>query len=56
MNRRRFLKLTGGTLALGVGAPAVRRAQSMELKIGYMPHPIHENSIKCGCWPKAAKR
>ena len=56
MNRRRFLKVTGGTLALGVGAPAVSRAQSMELKIGYMPHPIHENSIKCGCWPKAAKR
>src|SRR3989449_11177631 len=46
MNRRRFLGLTGGTLAVGLGAPAIGRAQSMELKIGYMPHPIHENSIK----------
>jgi len=46
MNRRRFLTLTGGTLAAGLGAPAVGRAQSTELKIGYMPHPIHENSIK----------
>src|SRR5437867_803605 len=46
MNRRRFLGLTGGTLAVGLGAPSIGRAQSMELKIGYMPHPIHENSIK----------
>jgi ABC-type glycerol-3-phosphate transport system substrate-binding protein len=46
VNRRTFLRTVGGGLALGLGAAAPARAQQMELKIGYMPHPIHENSIK----------
>jgi multiple sugar transport system substrate-binding protein len=46
VTRRTFLRAASGGLALAAGAPAVARAQQMELKIGYMPHPIHENSIK----------
>src|SRR5215475_1899742 len=45
--RRRFLETLGGGVAMaGLGWPTPARAQQLELKIGYMPHPIHENSIK----------
>src|SRR5437667_235770 len=44
LDRRTFLKTTGSALALGLAASTSARAQPLELKIGYMPHPIHENS------------
>ncbi|HEV8440633.1 MAG TPA: extracellular solute-binding protein [Methylomirabilota bacterium] len=55
LGRRAFLKTMSGGLALGAAVPTRARAQQAELKIGYMPHPIHENSIK---WMKvwAAER
>src|SRR5207244_13020257 len=56
MRRRTFLKTVGGgSLALGVSRAVPATAQQEELKVGNMPHPIHENSIK---WMKvwAAER
>jgi len=47
MKRRTFLKtVAGGGVALGASRAVPARAQQMELRVGYMPHPIHENSIK----------
>lgn len=47
VHRRAFLRTVGSAVAAaGLGLPRPARAQQMELKIGYMPHPIHENSIK----------
>ncbi len=34
------------TLAMGVAWAGPAGGQQIELKVGYMPHPIHENSIK----------
>src|SRR5216117_1576184 len=47
VTRRTFLHTASiGVAAAGLGWPTPARAQQMELKLGYMPHPIHENSIK----------